>query len=173
MTHASTRNTYRARNLKLFWEFTCGIALGCPLSPVLGSFFLHELDVRLEKSALFHIRFMDDILVLAPTRWELRRAVKTVNQVLDTLLLQKQPENTFIGRVEKGFDFLGYHLRPGRLELSASTRQGFAEHVLRLYGREQGRSGCQALLGEYVRRWQRWATAGLSEALPAYQANDA
>jgi RNA-directed DNA polymerase len=34
----------------LFWEFHRGIALGCPLSPVLGGFFLHELDVRFEKT---------------------------------------------------------------------------------------------------------------------------
>lgn len=87
--------------------------------------------------------------------------------MLDTLLLQKQPEKTFVGRVEKGFDFLGYHLRPGRLEVSANTKQRFAEHALRLYGREQGRSDHQALLGAYVRQWQQWATAGLRGALPA------
>ena len=151
----------------LFWKFTRGIPLGCPLSPVLGSFFLHELDARLEMSGLFYMRFMDDILVLAPTHWKLRRAVKTVNQALDTLLLEKQPEKAFMGRVEKGFDFLGYHFRPGRLEVSASTKRRFAEHALRLYEREQGQSDCLALLGEYVRRWQRWAVAGLREPLPS------
>jgi predicted nucleotidyltransferase len=33
-------------------------------------------------TGLFYIRFMDDILVLAPTRWKLRRAAAAVNQIL-------------------------------------------------------------------------------------------
>ncbi len=32
------------------------------------------------RSGLFYVRFMDDILVLAPTRWRLRKAVKVVNR---------------------------------------------------------------------------------------------
>jgi hypothetical protein len=54
---------------------------------------------------------MDDILVLAPTRWKLRRAVKRLNQTFTELKLEKHPDKTFIGRIEKGFDFLGYQFR--------------------------------------------------------------
>ncbi len=36
-------------------------------------------------AGLFDVRFMDDILVLSPTRWRLRKAVKVVNQVLGPL----------------------------------------------------------------------------------------
>ncbi len=66
----------------LFWEATKGIALGSPLSPIIGAFFLTELDEALEKLGLYFCRFMDDVLVLTPTRWKLRKAVKVVNQVL-------------------------------------------------------------------------------------------
>jgi hypothetical protein len=31
------------------------------------------------------IRYMDDIIVLAPRRWKLRKAVRVVNQTLDGL----------------------------------------------------------------------------------------
>lgn len=41
-----------------------------PLSPLIGAFFLNELDERMERLGLFYVRFMDDILVLAPTRME-------------------------------------------------------------------------------------------------------
>jgi hypothetical protein len=34
---------------------------------------------------------MDDILILAPTRWQLRGAVKVVNQTLWALNLEKHP----------------------------------------------------------------------------------
>ncbi len=48
---------------------------------------------------------MDDILVLAPTRWKLRRAVRVLNQVLSPLELEKHPEKTFIGKVDKALIF--------------------------------------------------------------------
>jgi hypothetical protein len=43
------------------------------------------------------------------TCWQLRGAVKLVNQTLRALSLEKHPDKTFIGRIERGFDFLGYH----------------------------------------------------------------
>ncbi len=88
-----------------------GISLGCPLSPLLGALFLKPLDDAMEKTGLFYIRFMDDWLVLSPTRWKLRRAIATVNQTLGDLKLRKHPDKTFIGRTDAGFDFLGYHFR--------------------------------------------------------------
>jgi len=55
------------------------------------------------RSGQFYMRFMDDILVLAPTRWRFRKAVKAV---LVSLTLEKYPDKTFVGRIERGFDFL-------------------------------------------------------------------
>lgn len=62
-----------------FWDYEKGISLGCPLSPLIGGFFLNALDAAAAKLRLFYVRFMDDILILAPTRWQLRGAVKVVN----------------------------------------------------------------------------------------------
>ena len=58
----------------LFFDHTQGIPLGCALSPLIGAFFLHRLDVAMERVGLFCVRFMDDVLVLAPTRHKLRQA---------------------------------------------------------------------------------------------------
>ena len=96
-----------------FWSYDRGISLGCPLSPLIGAFFLDDLDRRMERSGLFYVRFMDDVLVLSPTRWKLRRAVSAVNQVLGALRLEKHPDKTFIGRIERGFDLTGLPLWPG------------------------------------------------------------
>ena len=49
----------------MFWDYERGISLGCPLSPLIGAFFLDELDRCLGQTGLFYVRFMDDILVLA------------------------------------------------------------------------------------------------------------
>lgn len=141
----------------LYWEYNRGIALGSPLSPIMGAFFLYELDARLEKLGLFFVRFMDDILVLAPTRWKLRKAVKVLNQVLACLHLAKHPDKTFIGQVEKGFDFLGYHFSPEGLAVARKTVDKFVERALRLYEQGPGEPRDSSRLGVYVQRWLRWA----------------
>jgi hypothetical protein len=89
------------------------IALGCPLSPVLGAFYLYELDVALDQRGFCALRFMDDVLVLTPSRWKLRRAVRLVNETLASLGLAKAPAKTYIGRIAKGFSWRGYHLGSG------------------------------------------------------------
>jgi hypothetical protein len=139
-----------------------GIALGCPLSPIMGAFFLGGLDAQLERLGLFFVRFMDDVLVLAPTRWKLRRAVKVVNEVLGGLRLEKHPEKTFIGRIDKGFDFLGYRFSPRSLSVSAPTLVRFVECTRRLYEQERREPDSPRRLDAYVRRWWGWANAGLS-----------
>src|SRR5207245_7585479 len=110
---------------------------------------------------LFFVRYMDDILVLAPTRWKLRRAVQVVNQVLASLHLQKHPAKTFIGRVDKGFDFLGYHFGPAGLAVARTTMDNFVARALRLYEQEPGEPFASARLGAYVQRWVRWVRAGV------------
>ena len=81
----------------VFWDYGLGISLGCPLRPLMGALFLTCLDERMEKSGLISVRFMDGILVLSPTRWKLRKAVKAVNQALGSLNLEKHPDKIFIG----------------------------------------------------------------------------
>jgi RNA-directed DNA polymerase len=116
-----------------FWDHEKGVSLGCPLSPLIGAFFLNALDQAAAKLGLFYIRFMDDILILAPSRWQLRHAVRLVNQTLGMLNLEKHPDKTFIGRIERGFDFLGYHFSPAELSVAEKTIDNFIEKASRLY----------------------------------------
>jgi hypothetical protein len=44
-----------------------------------------------------------------------------VSEILGSLLLEKHPDKTFIGRIERGFDFLGYHFTADSLTLSDNT----------------------------------------------------
>jgi RNA-directed DNA polymerase len=45
----------------------------------------------------FYRQFMDDVIVLAKTRWRRRNAVRTVNQHLNQLKIEQAPDKTFIG----------------------------------------------------------------------------
>jgi RNA-directed DNA polymerase len=109
----------------LFYDIECGISLGCPLSPLMGALFLQTLDERMEPLGLFYLRYMDAIVVLAPSHWKLRKAVRVVNQTLNGLQLEKHPEKTFIGTIERGCEFLGHHFRPGRLTVAQKTVERF------------------------------------------------
>ena len=120
----------------LYREIRKGISLGCPLSPIIAAFFLYALDNRMAQSNVFYVRFMDDVIILAKTRWKLRKAVAVVNGELDKLKLEKHPDKTFIGRIDKGFDFLGYHINATTLHPATTTVQKYWANISRLY--EQG-----------------------------------
>ncbi len=107
---------------------------------------------------------MDDILVLSPSRWRLRKAVKVVNQVLTFLKLEKHPEKTFVGKTERSFDSLGYPIRPDGISVASKTLERFVSRAARLYEREPVATTAPRL-GPYVRRWTRWVRAGLGSTL--------
>ena len=94
-----------------FIDYDRGISRGCALSPLLGAYYLHELDKALAKRPVFYIRYMDDIAIAASSKHRLRGAIAKINQTLNELHLEKHPDKTFIGRASRGFDFLGYHFR--------------------------------------------------------------
>ena len=62
----------------------------------------------------------------------------------------------------KGFDFLGYHFRLGQLSVAQKTMEQFVARAIRLYEQEPGDACVSTRFGLYVRRWVRWANAGLS-----------
>ena len=58
-----------------------GMVAGGGLSPLLGALYLTPLDRRMEtlckrKRLVHYVRYMDDIVLLARTRWQLRRSMK-------------------------------------------------------------------------------------------------
>ncbi len=73
--------------------------------------------------------------------------------------LAKHPEKTFVGRIAKGFDFLGYAFGLEGLRVSEPALARFHERCSRLQEQEPGR----ARLREYVRRWSGWVRGGLGE----------
>ena len=97
------------------------------------------------------------------------RAAKTVQRLgstsaLGSLGLLKHPDKTFVGRTERGFDFLGYHFGPEGFTVAAKTIEQFVARAIRLYEQEPGEALASAQLRAYVRRWVGWAHAGLGAA---------
>lgn len=144
-----------------FFDLTQGISLGCPLSPLIGALFLKPLDDRMAQLGCFYVRYMDDWVVLAPTRWKLRKAIKAVNKVMANLLVEKHPDKTFIGRIVRGFDFLGYWFSPSEVGLAKKTVDRMLDKVSRLY--EQGAD--ELRIQVYLERWRQWVWSGVDGVL--------
>jgi len=149
-----------------FKSIHCGISRGCPLSPGMAAYYLKELDEQMAgDTRYFYRRYMDDIVVLAKTRWHLRNAMRTVNQHFNELKIEQAPDKTFIGKISKGFDFLGYHFDGKQLTVAAKTVEKHVLHYRQLYEQLRMKKAISiemaSVLGLYVKRWQRWVAAGL------------
>ena len=79
-----------------------------------------------------------------------------LNKTFDELRLEKHPDKTIIGRIEKGFDFLGYHFSPEGLSVAEKTIEKFLARAVRLYEQEQREPFGSPLLGLYVERLKRF-----------------
>ena len=71
------------------------------------------------------------------------------------------PDETFVGRIEKDFDFLDYHFGPAGLSVAEKTIERFVARAIRLYEQEPGEPRGSARLELYVKRWVRWVSVGL------------
>ena len=97
-------------------------------------------------------------MILAPTRWKLRKAIKATNQVMSELRVIKHPDKTFIGRVARGFDFLGYWFSPAGLGIARKTVERMVENMRRLDEHGAPAERIEA----YFQRWWQWVKGGIS-----------
>ena len=139
----------------LYQDIKRGLPRASSLSPLLGAFYLLELDRKMEKLDVKYIRYMDDILILASTRWKLKKAIRVLNQTLNELILEKHPDKTLIGRTERGFNFLGYFIKPGLLTVSQESITRFTHRIARLS--EQGADVDR--IGQYMWKWGMWVNS--------------
>jgi len=65
----------------------------------------------------------------------------------------------------KNIDFLGYHYSREVLELADITVRKYVQRIHQLYEQQKENKVTSQemtlILGEYVKRWQRWCQAGL------------
>lgn len=116
-----------------------------------------ELDQKMEMLEVKYFRYMDDIMILAPTRWKLKKAIRVLDQTFNELRLEQHPDKTLIGRNERGFDFLGYHFEPEGLSVAGKTIERLQERIARFY--EQGADSVR--IGQYVLKWLQWTRTGI------------
>ncbi len=50
------------------------------LSPLMGAFYLAELDEKAEKLPVFYVRYMDDILMMSEKRGRLKKGIRVAKR---------------------------------------------------------------------------------------------
>ena len=101
-------------------------------------------------------------MIFANTRNKLKAAIKRMYAVLETLKLTVHPDKRYIGKTEKGFDFLGYRFKPQKLlEPAVQSLTRLIERSRRLH--EKGADSHR--LRQYVQRWVTWLHGGLQGAV--------
>lgn len=108
-----------------------GVAQGNSLSPLMGNIVLSEFDKRMNEGDCRCIRYIDDFIILAPTKdaanARLRRA-KTILQGLGmTLSPEKSSKQAY--PVTEGFDFLGIEIKSGLIRPSKKARAKFVSSI--------------------------------------------
>lgn len=142
-----------------------GICRGCPLSPLIGAMHLYEVDAHFareqETRGIVYARYMDDFIILAKSRWQLRGQVKALNGYLQAYGFIQHPDKTYIGRLDKGFDWMGAWLGVEGVEaIAPRALANHREKVRRLYERLRmwPRARAHARVSQYRSRWKIWAT---------------
>lgn len=137
-----------------------GIARGCALSPLMGALHLWVVDDYFARQKnIRYARYMDDFVILAKSRWSLRRQVKALNRRLSDFGFVKHPDKTFIGRVQRGFDWLGAWLTDrGVTGVAPRALKNYHDNVRRLYEltRRWPKEKRAKRVSDYRRRWLAW-----------------
>ena len=138
---------------KLFPTDEAGVAQGSPLSALFGNLILHEFDKQFNDRGIVCVRFIDDFIMLGERSRGIRKAFENAKAHLEDLGLQchdpfdanTSREKAQHGRVEDGFVFLGYDIRPGLVQPSKEARKKFLLTLDGHFGR--GRDAISDVLG--------------------------
>jgi retron-type reverse transcriptase len=108
-----------------------GVAQGNSLSPLLGNIILAEFDQIMNEGDCRCIRYIDDFIILAPSakaaNARLRKAISLLKNLGMELSAEKSSETA--QPIQKGFDFLGINISPGKIRPAAKARAKFIRSV--------------------------------------------
>jgi retron-type reverse transcriptase len=97
----------------LFPMESVGVPQGCSLSSLIGNVLLRDFDVSMNGAGVVCLRYVDDVLILACARRQLRGAVRSARDRLGKLGLGLYDPSQSPGKAEEGdsladgFEFLG------------------------------------------------------------------
>ncbi|MCO7643737.1 reverse transcriptase/maturase family protein [Pseudomonas sp. S 311-6] len=115
-----------------------GIPIGSLTSQLFANIYLDALDqhVKCRLRVRWYVRYMDDWVIIGPSKAELHGLRLALTQWLDVNLGLELNQKTQVFPVSaghgRGLDFLGYHMWPHRRRLRKASLKRFKRRVRRL-----------------------------------------
>lgn len=144
-----------------------GLPQGTPIAPVLANVYLTGLDLAILKAGFAHVRYADDLVVIAGSEADARNALEAMRSWLaEHLSLSIKPGKTLYTTLQAGFSFVGFYFTPAGPMLSDERRAHFQSAVGSALAPSDGRRIAEVSVAhnELVRGWRHYY-AGLSAAL--------
>jgi RNA-directed DNA polymerase len=88
-----------------------GVPQGGAISPTIFNYVLNGVEPEIMKTGGFPIRYADDLAVFTKTQEEAEKAKEVIISFLKPRGLELNEGKSVIVPIEKGTDFLGFHIR--------------------------------------------------------------
>jgi hypothetical protein len=98
-----------------------GIMAGVPLSAFLANFYLKEMDHYFFEKGVTYLRYADDIILFSEDAEELNRHKVKIHEFLKDNGLSVNTSKEFFFRPGERFEFLGFSIENGIIDLSDNT----------------------------------------------------
>ncbi|MEO0415315.1 MAG: group II intron reverse transcriptase/maturase [Verrucomicrobiota bacterium] len=133
-----------------------GTPQGGPLSPLLGNFYLDQLDKELESRGHAFCRYADDITIYAKSQRSAERIYASITRWIERYLkLEVNREKSGV-RVPSEGSFLGFRItEKGEIALSAKSIARFKQRV-REHWRHPHRAEGRVILEQWQRYLRGW-----------------
>ncbi len=115
----------------LFPTEDIGVAQGNSLSPLLGNILLFQFDALMNEGDCRCIRYIDDFIILAPTKKAGSARLKKAKRLLANIGMELSPEKSSKEPIDirESFQFLGIELSNGFIRPSNKSCQHFLSQI--------------------------------------------
>ena len=108
-----------------------GIMAGVPLSAFLANFYLKDMDRHFFDNDVIYMRYADDIIVFSETSEERDAHRDTIHKFLDEKDLLINRDKEFFYSPGERFEFLGFSIEDGVIDLSDNTIRKIKGKIMR------------------------------------------
>lgn len=109
-----------------------GVAIGNLFAQLFANFLLNKLDWMVDEYCKHHVRYVDDMALVARDKSTLLPLVPKIRTALSELDLHMNERKFYFQHYSKGVQFTGSIIKPGRLYAVNSTVENYIKAVNRL-----------------------------------------
>lgn len=98
-----------------------GVMAGIPISAFLANHYLRDVDSYFSSSECIYMRYADDVLILSESEEEMMRNREILIGLIGEKGLEMNPRKEHFFKPGDSFEFLGFQITDGHIDISANT----------------------------------------------------